>query len=282
MAFDLRADANLFSEIKTGENRMYREDRSTKIRIGVKACLSVLFLILCTAVSYANESKASHVVLRESFSSAHRMELISQLQTISGWKDLHFDELGRLQVGIAQPTSGSIAARTLLSQATTGNQLIVVEDASDSIAVVFCRVIPGKWKRAHAEVLPTFILQIDFRDFDQLTGDSRALEAFNVAWGVMHELDHVVNDSGDTHSLGEAGTCESHINAMRRELHLPERAEYYFSVLPAKTDLGFKTVLVRLRFEEKVGREKTKRYWIIWDATTVGGTISRKEIATLQ
>jgi hypothetical protein len=228
-----------------------------------------------------NETKSSQVRLRDNFSLAHRNELTQKLRIISGWNNLRFDETGNLRLPESEPAAGSKLARELLLHATTGKDLIVVEDASRQLDVVFCRVLPGKWKSVRTDLPSAFIVQIDFDDFRHLTGDIKALAAFDVGWGVMHELDHVVNHSLDGTSLGQPGECEQNVNAMRRELLLPERTDYYFAVLPAKTNPDFKTQFVRLAFLHRTDEKTGKRYWLVWDASVVGGTNTGKEIATL-
>src|SRR5204863_188684 len=162
--------------------------------------------------------------------------------------------------------------RQLLDDAVNGHNVIVIEDASNSAEVAFCRVIPGRWKGEAAGKPPAFVVQIDFADFDQLIGDERALAAFNVGGGFLHELDHVVNDTPDATSLGETGVCEAHINKMRRECSLPERADYFSTISPLAADTSFATRLIRLAFEEQGSAvNKRNRYWLTWDANAVGG-----------
>jgi hypothetical protein len=162
-----------------------------------------------------------------------------------------------------------------------GRALVVIEDASNSSEVAFCRVIPGRWKKNVPDSPPVFVVQIDFEDFSQVVGDERALAAFNVGWGLLHELDHVVYDSIDADELGETGVCETHINQMRRECDLPERAGYFFTLSPLATDATFSARLVRLAFdEEKAATNKKKRYWLLWDANVVGG-LAPNQIAVL-
>ena len=93
-----------------------------------------------------------------------------------------------------------------------------------------------------------------------------------MGWGLLHELDHIVNDSQDATNLNEAGECEEHVNQMRRECNLPQRADYFFTPSPLSADSDFKTRLVRLAFDqEQAPTNKKKRYWVIWDADLVGG-----------
>ena len=161
-------------------------------------------------------------------------------------------------------------------------KVVVIEDASNRSDVAFCRVIPGKWKNATSNSPTAFVVQIDFADFERVIGDERALEAFNVGWGLLHELDHIANDSPDAVSLGEKGECEAHINQMRRECNLPERADYFSTLLPGTADSTFPTRLVRLAFEQRQPEaNKKKRYWVIWDANVVGG-LEQNQLAVLR
>jgi hypothetical protein len=144
-------------------------------------------------------------------------------------------------------------------------------------------VIPGLWKEAVFDGPPAFVVQIDFSDFEHVIGDPRALQAFDVGWALLHEFDHIINDSRDATTLDEAGECEDHINQMRRECDLPQRVQYFFTFLPLATDTAFETRLVRLAFEhEQLVPGKKKRYWLVWDAKLVGGLDGQKQIAALK
>ena len=179
---------------------------------------------------------------------------------------------------------GSEAARSLLSKALSGNNIVILEDANNRSDVVFCKVIPGRWKdKDPSQVPPVHIVLIDFADFDQLMGDRLALRAFDSAWGLLHEIDHVVENSGDSDKLGSAGHCEDHLNQMRRELGLPERSEYFFTLFPQTAVSGFSTRYVRLAFDqEDATSKKRRRYWLMWDATLVGGLSEPKQLAGLR
>jgi len=154
-------------------------------------------------------------VCREELSLARRVELSDKLRAITGWPDLKFDESGTLQLGSARAIGGSQSARDLLDKAISGDNVLIIEDASKRQDVVFCRVIPGRWKNSAVSNPPAYIVLIDFADFDHLMGDTEALKAFDVGWGFLHEIDHVINDSSDRATVGIAGDCEDHINLMR-------------------------------------------------------------------
>lgn len=240
-------------------------------------------ILLLWPINLLAEQTHSNVVCREDISQVRRDELANRLRRITGWPDLNFDRSGRLRRGTAEPVGGSHSARDLMSKTIDGSNLIVLEDATKRSDVAFCQVLPGKWKDDSSSNRPAHVVQIDFADFEQVLGDERALAAFNVGWGLLHEFDHIVNDSPDASSLGEAGECEAHINQMRRECNLPQRADYFYTLLPLSSDTAFMTRLVRLAFDqEQPTANKKKRYWVLWDANVVGGQDTPKQIATLR
>ena len=218
-----------------------------------------------------------NVVVRQNVSESNRKELARRLRTITGWFYLTFDSDGAMTTGHAEPQDGSQSARNLLNKAFTGKRVILFEDASSRKDVVFCRVVPGSMDQVTSSEV--FVVLIDFADFHKVSGDKQALAAFDVGWAVLHEIDHVVEDSYDPQE-DVAGDCESHINRMRRELGLPVRNSYFFSYLPLKNDGNLVSRFVRLGFDQDVAPSaKRKRYWLIWDAAVVGGLTSDDRIA---
>lgn len=225
----------------------------------------------------------SNIVCRENISGTHREELSQKLRKITGWPGLEIDRTGVLRLGAKAPVDGSRKARALLSRAVRGATVVVLEDASRNPEVAFMRVVPGMWKIARNDNASAFVVQIDFTDFDQVMGDEPAVEAFDVGWGLLHELDHVVNNSLDAVGLGKTGECEARINQMRRECNLPQRMDYFYTFSPLTRDTTFSTKLVRLAFEHsQTGKTKKRRYWVVWDASLVGGLVQQKQIAGLR
>jgi len=238
---------------------------------------------LCLSALAGPARHQTKIICRDELSLARRDELAGKLRTITGWSDLEFDKNGSLQLGTNSPIRGSETARELLANAASGKNILILEDASNRGDVVFCEVIPGRWKGNNSQGPPVYVVLIDFADFDHLMGDQPALNAFNVGWGMLHEIDHVVKDSVDSEVLGRVGDCEDHINQMRRELGLPERSDYFFTLFPHTEESGFSTKLVRLPFDRKdVRSNKHRRYWLIWDATLVGGLSEFKQTAKLR
>src|SRR5689334_19090905 len=229
--------------------------------------------VCLTALSTPASEGAGRVVLRPEVSRSHREELITRLRVITGLSALNFDSNGSLRLG-EQATGGSESARTLLGEAVAGPSVIVLEDASSRADVAFCRVVRGRWIRGESNKPPAFVVLIDFTDFHQLSGDAEARAAFDVGWGLLHEIDHVVKDSDDPRDAKTAGECEDHINRMRVEIGLPVRVDYFFSRTYLKADSNFSARYVRLSFERQA-----KRYWLVWDATTVAGLLGDSQRA---
>lgn len=243
-----------------------------------RAVWFVVTVIFSSLVATA-EPNQTHVVCRESVSQSQREDLAKKLGEITGWRDLRFDVRGNLRLGSTTPVGGSPTARSLLERSAFGSNFIVLEDASRYAEVAFSRIIDGEWKTGSPDSPAAFVIQIDFADFRHVMGDRRALQAFDAGWVLLHELDHVVNNSVDSDSLGQAGDCEAHINQMRRESGLPERSEYFFSYLPSIDPL-FNTRFVRLAFEQDDPRDRNrKRYWLIWDGKLVGGLDKLNQVA---
>lgn len=260
-----------------------RHDRRRIVVLRIlKACWLVGVTVLCCAPDATAEGHRGEIVCREELAKARRDQLTSKLKIISGWAGLKFDEGGLLEPGSDPPVGGSQTARDLITKALS-ETVLVLEDASDRSDVVFSRVVPGRMKRNTANNLPVFVILIDFADFDHLMGDQQALAAFDVGWGVLHEIDHAVNDSTDADDLGQTGECEVHINQMRRECNLPERLDYFFTLFRQTEESGFRTKWVRLAFEQQDAvTNKHRRYWLIWDANLVGGLDRSRQIAGLR
>ena len=244
-------------------HRLERNAFSTGVLIAC-FCLSALSAFAATNVS--------HLLLKPDIRRAHREELVARLRVITGLTNLTFDNDGALRFDVNEVTGGSPLARRLLSQAVQGENVIVLEDASSRSDIAFCRVVRGRWTATGTTRPPAYVVLIDFTDFQQLSGDAEARAAFDVGWGSLHEIDHVVSGSEDAKDEKGIGACEDHINQMRRELGLPVRAEYFFTRAYLKADANFSARYVRLSFERR-DDSQTKRYWLVWDAVSVGGLI---------
>jgi hypothetical protein len=246
-------------------------------------CAALLIIGASVIPAIAGETSRSGVIVRNSVSATYRQELVQRLQTITGWTDLHFDRAGFLTFNPGKFRGGSSFARELLTDAVAGEKLIALEGASARSDVVFCRVDSVHWLTEDKSLLTTYIVIIDFSDFKYVSGDKEARAAFDVGWAVLHELEHVVNDSEDRNNSDVGGDCEANINRMRTELGLPIRASYYFTLLPLKTGLHLISKFVRLPFDGiEPGSDKRRRYWLIWDAAQVGGLTADAQTASLQ
>lgn len=253
--------------------RTHREYLSRKT---LQVCEVLVVLVVSSIpILAAND----HIIVRENVSKSNREELEQRLQTITGWNDLGFDAAGVLRIGNSVPRAGSKSARELLNRSVSANRVILFEDASSRKDVVFCSVVETTVNATSYGALPVYVVLIDFADFRQVTGDKQARAAFDVGWAVLHEIDHVTEDSQDP-QRDIAGDCEGRINRMRRELGLPVRNSYFFSFLPVKSDGNLISRFVRLGFDQdNAPASKRRRYWLIWDAAVVGGLPSDTESA---
>src|SRR5215813_5418552 len=248
------------------------------VTIVSRVLFSTAILIAGSVSSFATEEQSA-IVCRDQMPQAARMEVARSLSTITGLPDLTFDEQGYLRLGTGDSSAGSLTARKLLRQAISGNTSVVLEDASNRADVVFAKVLRASWVNKPTGSQRVFVVLIDFLDFDRIIGDRAARDSFNVGWALLHEIDHVVNDSVDATEMGIAGPCEDHLNKMRQECHLPLRAEYFYTLFP-RIQNDFKTRLVRLAFDasDPVNR-KHHRYWLMWDAALVGGLPQERQLA---
>lgn len=241
-------------------------------RLAIVAWCVTLFIS-----SGAVAKSASHILLRDNVPHEHRDQLIEKLKKITGWTMLTFAADGSLSIDTNETVNGSKTARDLLLNAISGNDVIVLEDASSRPDVAFCRVVPGHWLNGNSTKPAAYVVLIDFTDFEQIVGDEQARASFDVGWALLHELDHVVMNSDDVEANdvdinGHVGECENHINRMRQELGLPLRACYFFTASALKADPNFNTRFVRLPFEQKdASSKRVKRYWLTWDFAAVGG-----------
>jgi hypothetical protein len=245
--------------------------RYPSLLTAVRLVLAMLCVVLGLAPSASAKSEGQ-LFIRDDVSAAHRNKLLTELRKITGWTKLTFADDGRLTIDSADTRQGSSGAQALVVRAVSGDKVIVLEDASSRSDVAFCRVVPGKWNTDNFSQPPAYVILIDFTDFEQIVGDKEARASFHVGWGLLHELDHVVSDTADSEREDDLGECEVHINAMRAEVGLPVRASYFFKASPLKTDPNFRSRFVRLPFEQRdTASNKTKRYWLTWDAAIVGG-----------
>jgi len=255
--------------------------RQTQGRV-VSALVGVGFISLTVLVCHspvsADPNSLHTIICREELSSARRGLLAAKLRAITGLA-VEFDANGALLLTHSDAHGGSQTARQLLRKALDGTRVLILEDASDRQDVVFARVVPGRLKHHSSNTPETYVALIDFADFDRLLGDEAALRAFDVGWAFLHELDHVINDLSDSTSPAATGECEAHLNVMRHELDLPIRADYFYELFPNSERSEFRTRFVRLAFEQKDAvTKKRRRYWVMWDATVVGGV--NPQIAT--
>src|SRR6185503_11155042 len=124
-------------------------------------------LLLLLPIELQAGQNHGNVFCREEISPARREQLAAKLRNITGLSQLRFDDNGFLRTADDSVASGgSQSAKQLLANAISGPNVVVIEEASNSSEVAFCRVVPGKWKENAAGKPPVFVIQIDFADFE--------------------------------------------------------------------------------------------------------------------
>lgn len=249
---------------------MRRQRHRTVVSIPVRFGFICAALVVCSLPLIGSTHPVNTIICREELPRARRELLAAKLRAITGL-EVQFDENGALRLVSGEVRGGSQTARELLRNALNGTRVLILEDASDRQDVAFARVVPGRLKHHSSDAPETFVVLIDFADFNRLIGDGAALRAFDVGWAFLHELDHVVNDLSDSSNPSETGECEAHINVMRSELDLPIRVDYFYALFPDSERSEFRTRFVRLAFDLKDATTKKRhRYWVMWDAMVVG------------
>jgi len=204
--------------------------------------------------------------------------VLKSLREKTGFLDLHYDADGFLRLADRERVEGgSAAARALVIAAVDAVQLIELENHSRSPVVAFARLAPpiryeSRMTGKQIEVQP---LELDFSDFSHLRGDREVVAAFDLGFGVLHELVHAVldlRDAGEGHA--GPGDCEDYVNRIRRELRLPERQHYYARVRDVANFPQAGTVkraeLIFARVVEQGGRTRTEHFYLNWEAQQVG------------
>lgn len=210
------------------------------------------------------------------------LQVSENLSRKSGFAELGFDGQGALTLGNRQRVDGgSATARALLVSAVDSHNLYELEnhERSDDVAFASLHAIKDRVTFDLPKRTTVFLVQIDFADFNKLSGDREAKASFDPGIAILHELTHAVLKLQDPQDMNEIGECDAHVNQMRRELQLPERLYYHPDITVVRIAEGRRVVSARLEFvERKEG--KTVKYQLSW----LPGNVSpnAKNIALLQ
>jgi hypothetical protein len=207
--------------------------------------------------------------------------VLTQLQRKTGFMQMRFDEAGFLTIDDrSQIAGGSASARELLLATVDGKKSINLQSRNRSPEVAFGRVYGSAdysdWRSEERIAVEQVV--IDFADFNHLRGHTKAVEAFDLGFVILHELCHAVLELHDPSAgVSAAGDCETYVNRARRELGMPERQQYGATAYMRKIFAFSPTSkIAELIFAQTApGREpgrraKTKRLRLTWDARLVG------------
>lgn len=199
-------------------------------------------------------------------------DVVHHLERLTGLR-LSFDPTGRLKVAQSHSShSGSETARQILLR-TLDSLSITLEDSSLSADIAFAALKPQcVYLLPSGKKIEGYLLLLDFQDFQHLSGDREALDAFNLGFVLMHELVHALEkrrDPPQLDGLRESGDCEEIVNRIRQELHLPVRAHYSTEVfLLGPYPIPYERLrFVRTRVAE--GKIEMETYAIQWPSTFV-------------
>jgi hypothetical protein len=245
--------------------------------VGVLCCLLV-FVVEALAGNSRYRGGLRNSPGKQRLSAKQMKEVLESLRAKTGWRELSFDEEGFLVCPAPDDfEGGSAAARRLLSEAMASQQAYDLEAHNLTSEVVFARLaVPIAYEsRRTGERIDAYPVQIDFADFNRLSGDREALRAFDVGLVILHELAHGVWALRDAQaSAEELGECETYINSIRRELALPERQTYQAKVRSRlQQSTGGTTYFAELLFArtvEKNGKPKQERFFLQWEAGAAG------------
>lgn len=240
--------------------------------------LAIMLIVSASAAGTRREDGYDHIRGIKNSEGPRRLnrrnleDVARHLQRLTGWR-LSFDSHGHLTVGqVRHPHSGSETARQILRR-TLDSVSITLEDRSLSADVAFAALKPDcVYLLSSGEKIEGYLLLLDFQDFQHLSGDREALDAFNLGFVLMHELVHALEkrrDPPQRDGLRESGDCEEIVNRIRQELHLPVRVHYSTEVFL----LGpYPIPYERLRFvrsRTSGGKIERDTYVIQWPSTFV-------------
>lgn len=126
---------------------------------------------------------------------AKLQKLQVSLREKSGFAELSFDGQGTLTLGDRQNiTGGSATARALLMAAADSANLYELESHEDSPTLAFARitnwgVVINMQTQQRREV---YQVQLDFADFQRLSGAPEARASYDIGIVLLHELVHGV------------------------------------------------------------------------------------------
>ena len=197
--------------------------------------------------------------------------LVTGIRMWTGLDHIVFEPNGNLRLNdSANVTGGSRAARELIIAAAASGDSFTLERHDNSPNIAFAQIestdcyIDSSGQRHNV-----WRLRIDFEDFTKLSGNNKALAAFDVTASVVHELTHGVYGCLDLiDDRDQLGGCERFVNQMRSELGLPLRLFYYPQNIKAVNPDGSGFVRSELRFNFERA-EKDKELFVSFNAEKI-------------
>jgi hypothetical protein len=255
-----------------------RGKRRGKRRILIMICC----LLACAVPSWSSGQSADQYYFRPGLwsskeaplKSSELESLVSGLRFCTGFRELRFEQSGKLTLGDRTKLDrGSSTARALLVAAVESRDSFVLESSKYSPTIVFAEIEPtDTYIDARNGKHYVWRVRLDFSDFDSLRGPAKAITSFSPAFVLLHELVHGVLKKPDLLTeTDQLGDCERHVNLIRRELKLPERETFQpRSWRAASPGTTAESLQAEFRFSmiDKHSR-KTKTFYLAFDVDRV-------------
>jgi len=237
---------------------------------------AILVIVFTTPTSAQQRNNFDATGVRNSSGSNRLNErqlqiLRESLRHKSGFAELGFDQQGALTLGNRQNiVGGSATARALLAAAVDSANLYELESHERSPEIAFARLVESVY-RGFGETgrrMTIYQVQLDFADFNRLSGAREAKASFDIGIALLHELVHGVMKLQDPRDeeVDQIGECDAHVNQMRRELQLPERLYYQPGIAVMQIGDGRRIIRARLVFVERAAAnaQPSRQYSITW------------------
>jgi hypothetical protein len=209
-------------------------------------------------------------VFSTNLSDKEKKMLIADLQNKTGFKSISFDKHNKLVIDVkAGFEKGSDAARTQLLAAVDSTDIRFNLRSVDNLMVAFASVDAGTTIGVGGRTVRTdYTVNLDFGDFNRVSGDAEAKAAYTISFATLHEFAHkMYNVSDFPNSDTDPGPLENtYINPIRRELGLAERRYYTAKQVSGPLKSFFPGGGQELKFRLN-GKDKILR----WQNDLVGG-----------
>ena len=229
------------------------------LAIGIFACPSRVFGVSDDLYTFRS---GIHIGSESSRTDKQLEQVLTSLRLVTGLTEINVANNEMTLGNRLHINGGSKTARELIIATLDSGDSFMLERRDNSSTISFAQIeSTARYVDASGKRHSEWQLRIDFSDFEELVGDTKARAAFNPAINILHELAHAVFGYLDPYDGNDTlGECERYINQIRFELGLPQRVYYYphYSLATGQVDLTFvkaELMFVEARAEGRKPRE---------------------------